>query len=914
MKKILITWLLLVFGYLSFGQTSEIEGVIRLADNSPAVGATVSLSGTNITIQTDENGTFVFKNLKAGSYQIIVVMQGYETYFSDFLKVSDNSINAVAQIKLNAIDVGQGSGVSVINADDLNNEQGSENVSALLHGSRDVFLNSASYSLGPMRFRIRGYDSEFTEISINGVDMKNMENGRTYWSVWGGLNNVTKYKNITFGLDAADNTFGNIGGVTDITMRPTKFRKGLQLTYSMTNRSYRNRAIVTYNSGLLKNNWAFSFSGSRRWADEGYVEGTFYDAWGYYIGIEKQLPKHTLVLNVFGAPSKRGKQGASVQEMYDLTGNVYYNPYWGYQNGKKRNSRVASMHLPTAMFTDYWKITNSLSLQSSLAVRFGRNGATALNWYSAPDPRPDYYRNLPSYITNDESAEEVANSLSNPNDINYAQINWAALYYTNENSYGVVEDVDGVAGKTVSGKMGQYMIEDRRYDQFYANFSTMLTKYFSDQNKLDVGFNQKYFVGKNFKEVNDLLGADYWLDIDKYAERDLAESENAEQSNILQPNHVVYEGDVFGYNYNANVRETKLWSQYSLDLKRFNAYLGGYVSYTTTFRDGKMKNGKFPDSSYGKSKKNNFFDYGAKIGLLYKINGRNFLYAHGAYLTLAPTFRNSYISPRTRDNVIDNLSSQKITSTDIGYSYRAARLKVSLKAFYTKFMNQTKIMSFYHDGYRNFVNYAMHGIDKTHQGIEMAVDGEIFTGFSAYGVTSLGYYRWTSRPTVSVTVDNSAEVLADNKPVYAKNFLVSGTPQTAASVGLRYKTGSYWFFNVNANYVDHIFLSFNPERRTADAVPYEYQGSALWNSIINQERLPKGYTLDLSIGKSFRFDYKYYLNFNLSVNNVLNNKKIITGGYEQLRYDVEDKNPDKFPPKYYYLYGRQFYLNVSFRF
>ncbi len=914
MKKILITSLLIFLGYLSFGQTAEIEGVVSLSGGSPAVGANVSLSGTNLTVKTDENGAFAFKKLKAGNYQLIIVMQGYETYFSDFIKADDNSITSVADIKLTSSELGQGLSVSVVNADDLNSEQGSENVSALLHGSKDVFLNSASYSLGPMRFRIRGYDSEFTEISINGVDMKNMENGRTYWSVWGGLNNVTKYKNITFGLDAADNTFGNIGGTTDLTMRPTKYRKGLQLTYSMTNRSYRNRAIVTYNTGLLKNNWAFSFSGSRRWANEGYVEGTFYDAWAYYVGIEKRVKKHTFIFNAFGAPSKRGKQGASVQEVYDLVNNVYYNPYWGYQNGKKRNSRVAHMHLPTGMFSHYWKINNSLKLKSSLAVRFGQNGATALNWYSAADPRPDYYRYLPSYITNQNSADAVANSFGNPEDENYAQVNWAALYYTNENSYNVVENVDGVAGKKVEGKMGQYMIEDRRYDQFYTNFSSMMTKEFNDQMKLDFGLSYKYFVGKNFKVVDDLLGADYWLDIDKYAERDLAESENAEQSNVLQPNHVVYKGDVFGYNYNANVQEAKLWSQYSLDLKRFNIVVAGFGSFTSMYRDGKMKNGKFPDNSFGKSKKNNFLDYGLKTGFMYKINGRNFLFTHMAYLTLAPTFRNSYISPRTRDNLIDNLVSQKIMSGDIGYAYRAARLKLSLSAFYTKFTDQTKIMSFYHDGYRNFVNYAMSGINKTHQGIEMAVDGEIFTGFSAYGISSLGYYRWTSRPSVSVTVDNSAEVLAENKTVYAKNFLVSGTPQTAASVGLRYKTGSYWFFNVNANYVDHIFLSFNPDRRTADAVPYEQAGSDLWKNIINQERLPKGYTLDASIGKSFRFDYKYYLNINLSVNNILDNKKIITGGYEQLRYDVEDKNPDKFPPKYYYLYGRQFYLNISFRF
>ncbi|MBN2893621.1 MAG: TonB-dependent receptor [Bacteroidales bacterium] len=911
MKKILFTWLLLFFAFFTFGQTAGIEGLITTSEGNPAVGAYVSLSGTNQSLQTTEDGKFIFENLKLGDYQLIVTLAGYDNYFSEFVTVEEGKVSNIGTIQLTLSGGDNGSDVVIVNADDLNSEQGSENISSLLNGSNDVFLNSASYSLGPMRFRIRGYDSENTEISINGASMENMETGRTYWSNWGGLNHVTKYKNVSFGLEASDNTFGNIGGSTDIEMIPSKYRKGLQLTYSLTNRSYRNRAIMTYSTGLMPNNWAVTVSGSRRWANEGYVEGSFYDSWGYYLGVEKKLSNQTFVFNVFGSPTKRGKAGGSTQDMYDITGNNFYNPYWGYQGDKKRNSRIAILHMPTAILSHYWDINESMKLNTTIAVRAGKNGSTALNWYSADDPRPDYYRFLPSYSTNAESADAVEESLAN--DPNYSQINWAQLYYANENSFTSITNVDGT-GETVEGKMSQYIIEERRYDEFYGSFNTTLTKKFNDEMKLDFGLQHKQFVGKNFKVVNDLLGGDFWYDIDKYAEREPASTDESSQSNLEQPNHVVYENDIFGYNYNSNVQESKVWTQYTLDTRKFNFYLSGYGSYTSMWRDGKMQNGKFPDNSLGQSEHLNFVDYGVKTGLMYKINGRNFVFGHAGYLTKAPTFRNAYISPRTRDNVIDNLTSQKIMSADIGYSLRAPRIKASFNAFYTTFEDQTQIMSFYHDGYRNFVNYAMSGINKTHQGLEAAIEGEIFTGFSAYAVTSLGYYRYTSRPTVSVTVDNSSEILAEDRTVYVQNFLVDGTPQTAGSFGLKYRSGSYWFFGVNANYIDDTYLSFNPERRTEDAVEYVIPDSDLWNDIILQEKLPSGYTIDASIGKSFRFDYKYYLSINLSANNILDNQNIITGGYEQLRYDVADKDPDKFQPKYFYLYGRQFYLNVSFRF
>lgn len=912
MKKLIFSWLFILFSIVAFSQTTGVQGVVVSSEGKAVSQAIVSIIGTNYITKTDENGKFVFEKLKPGIYKIFVGADGFESFYSDDIKITKGIMTDIGQIKLKSqstevADIGG----DIVNDDDLNAEQGSENISTILHGSRDAFLNAAAYALGPMRFKIRGYDNKYTEISINGVDMSNLETGATYWSNWGGLNNVTRYKNVTFGLDAADNTFGNIGGNTDIQMQPSSFRKGLKLTYSLANRSYRNRVMATYSTGLMPNNWAFTISGSHRWAQEGYVQGTFYDSWAYYLGIEKRLENHDIILNIFGSPTTRGKQGASTQEAYDLVHNNYYNPYWGYQNGRKRNSRVAKLNQPIALLSDIWQINSSTILNTSAAVRAGRNGSTALNWYNAPDPRPDYYRYLPSYITDQAEAQIVADSFAT--DPNYNQIDWAELYDANRNSYDIIANANGKIGDTIRGKRAQYIIEDRRYDQVFATLNSNLTKQLTDNLSLVGGFRYRYFVGKNFKVIDDLLGADYWLDIDKYAERDMADPDSA-QSDLNIPNHVVRKGDIFGYNYNSHIQDAKIWAQGVLDVRKFNVALAAYSSYTIMWREGLMKNGKFPDNSYGNSKKLHFFDYGAKTAIIYKINGRNFIQTHAAYLTEAPTFRNVYVSPRTRDNTIDNPVSEKILSADIGYSLRAPRIKATLNFYYTQFKDQSKVMSFYHDGYRNFVNYAITGINKAHQGIEMAVSGNITSALSAYAVGSLGYYRWTSRPKVTITVDNSAEILADNRTVYAKNFLVAGTPQTAASVGLNYRSVKYWFFSLSANYVDDIYLDFNPERRTVDAVEGVQPNSDLWKSIVYQTKLPAGYTLDASIGKSFKFQHKYYLNINLNINNILDNKSIITGGYEQLRYDVADKDPNKFPPKYYYLYGRQFFLNVSFSF
>ncbi len=909
-QKIIFSLLLFLLFSTGYAQESKITGSVFNADNQAVVGADVMLLGTNYYTQTDQNGNFVLDKIKPGNYQIFISSPGYEDYINEIVVKTGMSYD-LGKIKLNVLNVEEDQTIVTLSQDEIAQEEsGEENISGLLHGSRDVFLSAAAYNLGQLRFKIRGYDNRYTEIDINGVPMENLDNGRVYWSLWGGLNAVTRYKTSYLGLQKNDMTFGNLGGSTNIDMYPSKNREGYNVTYSLTNRSYRQRLMFTYSTGLMENNWALTFSGSRRWSNEGYQPGTFYDAWAYYVGAEKHIGKHQLVFNFFGAPIKRGKAGPTTQEVYDLMGDNFYNPYWGWQEGEKRNSRIANSHIPVFLFTDVFNLNKTTKITSTLMARAGRNGSTALNWYNAPDPRPDYYRYLPSYYQLPEVSEAIAEAFQN--DPNYNQINWTRIYNVNYNSYDEIENADGIEGNTVTGRRAQYILEERRYDQRSIALSSVINKSIKDNIKVDGGVLVRYYKTKNFKVLDDLLGADYWVDIDKYAERDYVDLDSA-QNDLQHPNHIIKEGDVFGYNYDANTVNSRIWTQGQISLRKFDIYGALALSYTGFWRYGYMQNGKFPENSLGKSKTNNFFNYAVKSGVTYKLTGRHYFVVRAAYMTQAPTFMNAYISPRTRDYTVDNLKSEKILSVDGGYFLRAPKIKASINAFYTQFNDQTKVRSFYHDGYRNYVNYVLTNLNTTHEGVEMAVDYKINSALSASAAASLGYYYYTSRPDVTITVDNSSEVLAQDKTVYIENYFVGGTPQTAATAGMRYRGKKYWFAGFNVNYVDNNYIQINPERRTEEAIAYVVPGSDQWHAILDQQKLNGGFTLDLFFSKSFKYK-DYYMYLNISVNNVLNNTNIQTGGFEQYRFDLKTKDPNRFPPKYFYGYGRQYFINLSFRF
>lgn len=801
-------------------------------------------------------------------------------------------------------------------AEDDEGEFDGENISGVLTASRDVFLNTAAFTFGPARFRVRGYDSENAALYLNNIPINDLEDGRPFWGQWGGLNDVTRSQEVSLGSSPALWSFGGVMGSTMIDLRARSQRVQKKVTYSRANRSYNNRLMGTWSTGLMDDGWAISASLSRRWAEEGYVEGTFYDSYGYFLSVDKKLSEKHFLNGVFlGAPNIRGKNGAATQELYDLAGTNYYNPYWGYQNGEKRNSRVSNSHQPIAMLRHDWNLGTGSVLSTSIGAEFGKYGSTALDWYNANDPRPDYYRRLPSYQLSPELAEEVRAVLTG--DESLLQIQWDKIYETNLNNSTTIEDVDGIEGNDITGKLSNYIIEDRHYDNKRYFFNTNLQHVINDKVTLSGGLHYIYQTIETYKLVEDLLGGEFYVDFDKFAERDIPDNPNARQNDLNNPNRLVGEGDIFGYHYDGNIREASLWSQFQYVLPGWEFHLSANLSKSSFWRTGYFRNGKFPDNSFGDSEKQDFTNYGLKGGALLKINGRNYISLNGTYMTRAPFFRNAYVSPRTRDEVVADLKSETIRSGELSYILRSPGLKGRLTGYYTEFLDQTVSRSFYHDDQNSFVNLSMTGVDKEHMGVEAALEATIFTDFKAHAVASVGQFIYTSRPSATITQDNNAEVLQEDVTIYAKNFYVAGTPQSAYNFGLSWKTKNYLSFYLNFNYFDDLWIDFNPIRRTAQAIELVEPESPEFSSIIAQEKVDGAFTMDFTVFKSFIvnwFDERTYIGISFSVNNVLNNQDFISGGYEQLRFDFEEKDVEAFPSRYYYFNGLNYFFNVFFSF
>ncbi len=880
---------------------------------------TVRLDGmSNDAVLTDRIGYFQFVDVPDGTYNLQVLGVGFDPYVRTITVAGQKEIE-LGEIQLTYNPTNVDVGLITLNDDEMSADESSTASNAgLLQSSRDVFARVAAYELGSYWFKPRGYDNKYNDVHFNGVRMNKIDNGRATFNNWGGLNDVTRRPDeLTYALEPSAFTFGDIGGVTNFDTRPSTMRKGVSLSYSATNRSYRNRLMATYNTGLMDNGWAIMVSGSRRWAEEGLVEGTFHDSWAYFLGVEKKFNNnHTLNFTTFGAPNRRSTGSANTQEMVDMKG-IYYNAFWGWQDGEKRNERVRKTFEPVFQLSHHWNIDAKSKLLTTVSYQTGKESSSRLDWYNANNPSPVYYRNLPSYWMYNDNPEEADIYRDEWINGDRAQLNWSKLYQANAN----IKPRKGANGLTHSIYYLTADVNEDKTASFYTNFKTELTKDID----LTIAATYQNVKSELYREVQDLLGGDYAFNEDDYY---------GISYNLLDTDNKVGKGGRHEYNYEINRNYADLYFQSKIKGKFLDATFGMRTSYTDFYRDGKWQHEIYKNDSHGKSKTYDFLNFGFKSNFLFKLDGRNFITLNGQYSTEAPTADEVFPNARLHDITVDEgIVNAKILSGDISYVYRAPKIKARATAFYTKIEDEIEKGFGYIDGAEGqyFVAELMTGVDKQYVGGELAIEAQVTPTIKLSAVAALGQYTYANNPNYYLFSDDfmkSNEVpegwngvaYKDYGTSYLKDYKLQTGPQNGYSLGVEYRDPKFWWIGVSGNYLTNNYLDVAPYRRTTNFInnvesPITEESL---RDVLKQSRVSDEFMLNVNVGKTFRFG-SYYLGTSLTVNNVLDNKDYITGGFEQLRLGSYDNavNPYQqqlFGPRVFYGSGRTFFFNVYVRF
>ena len=786
-------------------------------------------------------------------------------------------------------------------------EGGSNFIPSLLNSSQDVYQGNTSFNFGIAFFRNRGFDNQYQDICLNGYMMNSMITGRASFSQWGGLNHVVRWPERVIDMYPATFIFGNVGGATNYDLRASGYRKQVRASYTLSNRSYNHRLMLTGATGVMKGGWSVVASASTRFGDEiSYAHGATgnsYTGFSAFLGAEKKFnQEHALNLTAFVTPTTRGMQAGAVQEAFELTNSHYYNPNWGWYQGKQRNARVRTVVEPAILLTHYFTPkSNKYAITSTVATSFGRNNTTGLNWFDAPDPRPDYYKNLPSFFL---FSGDTAGYLAYRNDWltneNRRQIDWYNMYDVNQRA-------------KEQGERAQYMVENRVIDHFELGGVSNLVMDINRNTKLSAGVDIRGLKQHNYKTINDLLGGLYWNDIDKFSEGAQPDSLDVQYNDLNNKDVKLKEGDIFGYDYNFLIHSQKTFATLNFTYPKIDFHLGGQLGATEMWRVGFMKNGRFPANSEGKSDVKAFFEVGAKAGITYKISGRNYLVLNGEFVNTAPSVLNAFMAPRIRNTFIKDLKTEKIASVDLSYIMKYPFMKMRATLYFAQFFDKTKVFSFYHDDYGSMVNDVVVGVGQRHLGAELGAEIKLSSMFWLVIAGNFGDYRYSNRPYLYTNAENGYDILdlgqIDVKQkVYWKNYFIAGSPQVAGTLGIKFNH-NYWWVNLNANYFDRIFCEINPSTRTS----FSTLAPETLQPIIEQARMKGQFTLDISVSKSWRIK-RYTIGFNINVTNITNNKKLVTNVWESYRFDYRELNPEKYPNKYFYAFGTTFFAGFNFTF
>ena len=919
MRKTLLTLLVGSMTLFASAQTSLKGTLIDESTSQPIVGATVTLANQNISTTTNQSGEFTLLYLEPMDEEVIIEAEGYNGTI-ELVQLQADQINEMDPVSLKQ-DIAKETKDEIlltIADQDLNDDEGKSQAQAsAASASTDVFNSTISFAWSTARYRNRGYEQQYETVYINGVSFNTAERGTFSFGSMGGLNEASRWKEVSQPMEATNFTFGNLGQATNYLMNATRYAQGWKVSAAGTNRNYKAAVRASYSTGPMANGWSvmtqLAFRFSPYTTQKGIIgEGVNYYSLGYFLSAEKVWDNgNRLNITTFGSPTMRGQNGAVTQEVYDLTGTNNYNPYWGYQDGHIRNSRIVKTIDPTAIVSFDLNINEYNKMKFGIGYHYSLYSNSAINFYNAPDPRPDYYRNLPSFYWDAQIVNGNSEQLYDPatgkhyqfgnfigNDMNgvylgqgftgndgnvvgpsidansyntlvdlwkkrdnkTTQIDWDALYAAN------YADPDGLA---------RYMVERRHNDIQEATANVLWTNTKFDHLKMTLGAETKYSQGVHYKTMDDLLGAQKWVDIDPFADRDIKELATnigltqdemnlVKQNNLANQNAVIKDGDVFGYKYQMNMETSKIWFQNEWRFNEIDFYYAIQGTYSMMQRSSDMINGrawylamlnpddaklylgnisdqvmsgKYTGNGRSLGKAHHFIDPAFKLGFTYKINGRNKIKFNALAETRAPLARNAYLSQRVHDRVIESIythdnaknlkdffaASEKIVGGDLTYEFNYQGVRGRVTGYYTRFWDGSELNGYYDDEARTFVNQAITGIDRRHCGVEAAIAVKLGTYFTLTGVAAIGDYRYTSNAYSVTSAENGMALTTDmatktniyevRDSVMYNGLRVSQGPQLNASLKLSFFHPKMWFADVTVSYYDWNFLNVAPSRR-----------------------------------------------------------------------------------------------------
>ena len=803
-----------------------ISGKVQDASTGePLVGVIVKVKGTTIGAITGVDGSFQLKlpkNINAKELELSYIGYSPKTISIEELKKGKPILLEPEGVALNEVKILASSveeikaplSVTRVKLKEIQEVRGAQSFPELMKYTPSVYTSREGGGWGDSRISVRGFEQENVAVLINGIPVNDMENSRVYWSNWIGLSDVTYEIQIQRGVGNSRLSINSVGGTINIITMPSKKTRGGGFSAEVSN-FYNTRIRFFYNTGLSKKGWAFSFLGSRA-KGPGYVKGTDFEAWTYFIAGSKDInASHRITLTATGAPQWHYQRFTMLdKKTIEKYRDPWFNYDYGYLDGQLYGVYRNFYHKPLVILNHYWSLSEKTTLSTSIYGSWGRGGGSNIlskRGYSIPR-RPD------------------------------GLVDWEQIRRDNRDSTTL--DTIIVGNDTVIGFTGKLIHrESMNLHNWYGMISNFQTKLFQDKLTLNTGIDLRYYVGNHHRRIKDLLWADFWVDY----------------SNVNAESPIKIIGDKIIYNYTSTVYWYGYYLQTQLNLEKITLFFVGSISNTGYQRTDSFAY-KIGEEDYV-SDVINFLGYTVKGGVTYSINNNHHVFLNGGYYTRAPFFRYVFFD-RTSNAVASNAQNEKITTAEVGYKLFGRNVMFQILGYYTywkdKVMTSRPITL--PDG--SFTLVHLPGLNAVHKGIEIEGAINITTKFQVKVNGNLGDWRWEKDVTGIVSDITGSPV--DTINLYIAGLYVGNSPQTQIGMQIRYQPTTNFFIQIGGQYFDRLYADFNPTKRTDP------------NDRSQPWKLPAYFIMDFNAGYDFPINDNIKGKVFANINNLWDTRYIVT--------------------------------------
>jgi len=651
----------------------------------------------------------------------------------------------------------------------------------ILKSTPGVYATKQGGAFGDSRVNLRGFEAANIAVMVNGVPVNDMEWGGVYWSNWANLGDVTRSMQVQRGLGASKIASPSVGGSINIVTRTTDAKRGGNVFYSIGNDGYLKEGF-TFSTGLNEKGWAMTLLGAKN-TGNGYVQGTEFEAYSYFVNISKVFDNQTLSFTGFGAPQWHNQRNNSdyltIAEWQKQPLGYKYNASYGFgPNGQRKQSSRNEYHKPQFSLNHSWTIDETSSLSTALYCSIGQgngyggqsyNGADRTNWYG--------------------STEGVPNTIFRAED---GTFDYSAMYAINQ-------DPNNINGS-------QYVMSKSVNAHKWFGLLSTYTKQVDKNLEVSGGVDLRYYKGTHTNVITDLYGGKFFID-------------NTPRPHYMTTNYLYNKlttGDIVYRDYDGFVMSEGVFGQAEYTMDAMNTFISGSLSNTSYWRYDRF----YYEGADRMSAKVNCLGFTLKGGSNYNIDDHQNVFANIGIISRAPFFSGGAFLQSTTSNMTNpNAVNEKCFSMELGYGFRSRYFTANVNAYRTKWMDKTLVRAINADSPASLV-INMEGLDALHQGLEFDFHSTPVRNLEFTGMLSLGDWKWASNPTGYLydrqgqPVDLQGGIVEMMSPQHAKMTVnmkgvhVGNSAQTTAALGATYeilkgfRTGldfTYWDRNY-ANY------------------------------------------------------------------------------------------------------------------